>query len=608
MSQQSDRRSFLKQFLGAGAVAWLAGKEILGQSVADGFADPVPFVEKPFSLERDFFEIKSSLDSQAVFSLSVASGDPRPNGVVLWTRVTPSGGATQATVAFQIATNASFAANTLVAEGLAETNAGRDFTIKLPVQNAALRPFRTYYYRFIYNNTASRTGRFKTLPNENAFVGSLRFAFISCQDYANGFYTALQFLAQENLDFIVHLGDYIYETASSSGVRTIPALPSGEPTAQDLADFRHLYRVYRSDLNLQKVHENFTFISIWDDHEFANDSWREFHPDNNITASTPRPEQRQAANQAWAEYNLANIPFNPSLPPTQSIQAYRSFKFGNLLELVVTDERLYRDGPPCGFETFGQRYFTDRCDAAEVPERTMLGQPQRDWFIGKMSGSNAVWKFWANEVMLMQFKILNSALSSRQSLEAQEKLPVKTREKIAELQADGIFDIFANLDQWDGYPAERAQILNALRQANVKNLVAITGDIHSFLAGYLKSNYDNRSESPVGIELVVGSITSSNFSEIIADALNGVSPTSPPVEVKNILEFLELLATVVILINNPHMAFFNSSAHGYSVIEVNHLAMSCTMKAVSTVQSQTATLRTLQRFTVFRDSNLLLPF
>lgn len=607
MSQPTDRRSFLKQLLATGAVAWLAGKEVFARSDADNFANPVRFVEKPYQLDRSYFAIDQNLSPENVFPLSVASGDPRPNGVVLWTQITPAGGQTPATVAFQIATNSSFAANTLVVEGLAETSDARDFTFKLPVQHFALQPFRIYYYRFIYNNTASRTGRFKTLPAENAFLGSLRYAFISCQDYANGYYTALQFLAQENLDFVVHLGDYIYETASSGGVRTIPALPSGAATAQNLADYRQIYRTYRSDQNLQRVHENFTFISIWDDHEFANDSWREFHPDDNITATTPRPEQRQAANQAWSEYNLADVSFNPSLPSTESIQAYRSFRFGNLLELVVTDERLYRDGPPCGFEDFGQRYFAPRCDEAEAPTRTMLGPTQREWFVDKMTNSSAAWKFWANEVMLMQFKILNS-FSSFAAAEAEMKLPPKSREKIAELHARGIFDIFANLDQWDGYPAERAAILDALRQANVKNLVAITGDIHSFLAGYLKENYGDLSESPVGIELVVGSVTSANFAELIEGALQGIPIPNGPVSAENILDFLELLATIVILINNPHMAYFNSSSHGYAVIELNHFSMSCTMKAVSTVRSQTATLRTLKRFLVFRNSNFLLPY
>ena len=275
----------------------------------------------------------------------MASGDPRPNGVVLWTRINA---AQQTIVAFQIATSSTFSPSSIIVEGLTQTDAARDYTVKLPVQNSALRPFRTYYYRFISGGTASRAGRFKTLPTPNQFVGSLRYAFISCQDYSNGFYTALNFLSQENLDFVVHLGDYIYENAGT-GVRSVPPLPSGQGTAQDLADFRHIYRVYRSDVNLQKVHENFAFISIWDDHEFANDSWREFHPDNNITADTPRPEKRQAANQAWSEYNLADVPFNPALPSTESIRAYRSFKFGNLLELVVTDERLYRDGPPVRF-------------------------------------------------------------------------------------------------------------------------------------------------------------------------------------------------------------------------------------------------------------------
>jgi alkaline phosphatase D len=605
MSQKSDRRSFLTQLLAGGTVAWLVGKEVFGQSIMGDYANPVSFIKQPDELDRSFFEVDQNLGSEDVFPLSVASGDPRVNGIVLWTTINSSS-AVNETVAFQMARNSNFSQNSIVVEGLVQTNAGRDFTVKLPVQNAALRPFTTYYYRFIYNNTASRTGRFKTLPTDRAFISSLRFAFISCQDYANGFYTALQFLAQENLDFVVHLGDYIYETASS-GVRSIPPLPSGAATAQTLDDYRHIYRTYRSDRNLQAVHENFTVISIWDDHEFANDSWREFHPDDNITPDTPRPEQRQAANQAWSEYNLADVPFDPNLPPTESITAYRSFVFGNLLELVVTDERLYRDGPPCGFEQFGQRYFSQRCGAAESPARTMLGQTQRDWFIEQMTNSRAVWKFWANEVMLMQFKILNS-FASLASREAQEKMPEETKEKIAELQSRGLFDIFATLDQWDGYPAERAAILETLEENNVRNLVAITGDIHSFLAGYLKKNYDDLFESPVGIELVVGSVTSANFAELIEGALQGIPIPNGPVTAENILEFVELLGTVVIRLNNPHMAYFDSSNHGYSIVEVNQFSITCTMKAVSTVRSQTTALRTLKRFIVFSNSNLLLPY
>jgi alkaline phosphatase D len=606
MKRVSDRREFLKQLLATGSVAWLASQTVFGQALTESFANPVSFTEKPNKLDRAFFEVNDGLNPQQVFPLSVASGDPRQHGIVLWTRVDPAAVVNpQTPVAYQIATSNTFSASSLVLEGLATVSAAKDYTVKLPLENTALQPFRTYYYRFIYNQTASRTGRFKTLPTEQAYVSRLRFAFVSCQDYANGYYTALQYLAQENLDFIVHLGDYIYETASTGPVRSIPALPSGAATAQTIDDYRHIWRVYRSDLNLQAVHENFACISIWDDHEFANDSWREFHPDDNITPDTPRPDQRQAANQAWSEYNLADVPFNPALPPTESIKAYRSFRFGRLMELVVTDERLYRDGPPCGFNTVGQRYATVRCAEAESPTRTMLGQTQRDWFINKMTTSTATWKFWANEVMLMQFRILNSIFSLTEEQKA--KLPKQTQKKIEEVQQNDFFvDLYLNLDQWDGYPAERAAIFNALRQANVKNLVAITGDIHSFLAGYLKTDFDSN-ESPLGIELVVGSVTSSNFGELIGGVLGGGQVPSAPIPPEVVSGIVDLLVSGLILLTNPHMQFFNSSTHGYAVLEVTPFGTTSTFKVVSTVQSPTAELRTLKRYFIPRDVPALIP-
>ena len=169
--------------------------------------------------------------------------------------------------------------------------------MKLPVSSGVLAPYTTYYYRFIYNQIPSRTGRFKTLPNSTASLAQLKIGYVVCQDYGNGYYTALSYLAQEDVDYVVHLGDYIYETITSAlfqnnPVRTVPPFPSGSTTVPvNVDDYRHLYKVYRSDVNQQAVHEQFAYIQLWDDHEFANDSHQDFHPDDNTAPNTATPFQ-----------------------------------------------------------------------------------------------------------------------------------------------------------------------------------------------------------------------------------------------------------------------------------------------------------------------------
>lgn len=465
-----------------------------------------------------------------IFSLSVASGDPQPNGIVLWTRVDPTAQSAGDLVAWQVATEPGFVNVTL--SGIAQLSPDRDNTVKLPVSATQLLPSTTYYYRFIYNSVASRTGRFKTLPAANSSPANLRFGFVVCQDFGNGFYTAYNHLANENIDFVLHLGDYVYETVGdpafqANAIRTVPPFPSGSTSIpQTIDDYRHLYKTYRGDANLQRAHEQFAFIQLWDDHEFANDCHQDFHPDNNAAPEAPLPALRQAANQAWSEYGLADTPFSSNQSWDRSLQVYRKFSFGNLVDLIVTDERLYRDGPPCGNNQIFERYFSAGCSGLASSTRTMLGPVQRDWFLQQVTGSSAVWKLWANEVMLMQLKIAGA--------------------------------IFVNLDQWDGYPKERAAILNAIRSSGVKNTVALTGDLHTFLAGYLKPDFNNLFDKPFGVELMVGSITSANLKESIESAID---LPSAPVPAKHFGVPPNLLEPLVRL-NNPHIQYWNGSTHG----------------------------------------------
>ena len=570
------RRNFIRNAATAGAVAWIAPVHQLFSANVQTYPHQVPFMasqDMPDVTAADtqmLFQIDPAFTAQdqaAMYPQSVASGDPQPNGIVLWTRIAPAamGAPSADTIAWQIATDASFAPAQILVQGVAPVSPASDYTVKLPIANAVLASYSVFYYRFIYNLVPSRTGRFKTLPAADAQLAQLKIGYVVCQDYNNGYYTALNYLAQEDVEYVVHLGDYIYETITqTNAARAVPAFASGGAIPQTVDDYRHLYQVYRSDPNQQAVHENFSYILLWDDHEFANDCHQDFHPDNNTapnTATTPQPALRQAANQAWSEYGLADVSFDPTQSWEQSLQVYRKFSFGTLMDLIVTDERLYRDGPPCGSNIIGQRYFSLGCGEMSDKTRTMLGLTQRQWFLDQLTGSTATWKIWANEVMLMQLKF---ALA------------------------------YIDLDQWDGYQQERNLIFNTVHNSGVKNFVAITGDLHTFLAGYLKRDFDNPFESPVGIELMVGSISSANLAEEIE---SGLDLPSAPLPAKQMGVAPNLLDPVI-RAANPHIKYWDSSTHGYGVLTITPTLLTCEFKAVSTIREPTATLVPLKTFTI----------
>jgi alkaline phosphatase D len=581
-----ERRGFLTG-LAVGAVGWLAAGRTPGIGAAPRvYAHPVPFIGAAEAAEpAESFLVdaaRTQASQSATYPQSVASGDPNPNGAVLWTRVDPSAMAPGIdTVSWQVAESPTFTPGTIILQGTVTILAQNDNTVSLPIVNTALAPFTVYYYQFIYNGVASRTGRFKTLPSATDTLTQLNVGLTNCQDYSNGFYNAYAYLAQEELDVVVFLGDYIYEYLNdgvggpnNGPVRVVPPYPSGAQYPTSLADYRHLYQTYRADPNIQAAHEQFAFISLWDDHEFFNDCHQDFHPDDDppgVTATTPQAALRSAATQAWTEYSMAAVPFNPSLGWEQEITVYRSFSFGTLTQLVVTDERLYRDGPPCG-NADDQRYFTTGCGTQQASNRTMLGATQKSWFLNQITQSKATWKLWANEVMLAQYKY-------------------------------GVFGtpaaVFFDLDAWDGYEAERANILTSIHGAGVKNLVALSGDAHLFMASYLKTDFNNLFAQPVAVEFLTGPISSSNYS----DSLSGFpfAPASAPGAARMLrqanAEPLDTLEPVV-LASNPHMQFWNGSTWGYSVLTITAQSLVCTFKVVSTVKQPSATLSTLVTYTV----------
>ena len=558
-----DRRDFLKYSLATSVAVWA------GTAVPGGIGIEAAEAEELFAVKR--------LNPRR-FPQSVASGDPRPNGIVLWTRIAaPKQRSVK--VAYEIARESDTKFKRPLVRGVARTDRSRDYTVKVQVQRRDLKPFRKYRYRFIYNGEKSRTGHFKTLPAPGADVSKLRFGFVSCQDYTNGYYNAYYHLAREGeLDFIVHLGDYMYETVSSDsfqGGGPPPRqfrFPDGGEECLTLKDYRFAYKKYRTDRNLQMVHEKCAMIQVWDDHEFANDAYQIYAPDEGGTQATPNrnPRRRENATRAWAEFNAVGVSYNAAKGPLDEIVIYRSFDFGNLMQLVMTDQRLYRDGPPAGNET-QDRYLTPGTGAEEAPVRTMLGDGTRTtpdglprpaqlgYFLNKMTNSTKRWKVWGNEVTFMQNKVANTYLGAGNLFPTLD--PAAAPE-----------GVYITLDQWDGYQAERRRITQEIRDKNVRNFVTITGDIHSYIAGYIKENYDDPTSTgqnrPVGVELICGSITSSNLTEIGSMGF-GAAPAPDANQF-----------TAAVTASNPHIKYFNSNDHGYNLMEVTKDSILCTMTRV----------------------------
>ncbi|WP_428912004.1 alkaline phosphatase D family protein [Niallia sp. Krafla_26] len=574
------RRKLLKTFLAGSALFALESTGILSPSHTLAKA-----VGAQNLGHAHRYEVKYPIG--AGFTQSVASGDPTPKGAILWTRVNPDVTGIQGLSADQFDSSMiQWLANRLNAgnsqlSDLIETgqvvmvDISKTPDFQLPVLtgftpiwkdfdhivrldvDGLLESSTVYYYRFItQNGYVSQTGRFKTLPKETDAV-PVKFGYITCQDYTNGYFNALHHLADEEIDFVIHVGDYIYESVGDplyqspiEGRKIL--LPSGGTKAKTLDDYRTLYRTYREDQDLQKLHENHAMIGIWDDHEFANDTYYPaIAPDDSLS---PDPKRRLVANQVWFEYMPARVQFDKSLPFDQSIRIYRSFKIGSLVELVMTDERLYRSPHPCGPEVM-DKYFAVGCEDINNPNRTMLGFGQREWLLDKLTNSEATWKIWGNEVQFAPLKLLGR---------------------------------YFNLDAWDGYAAERTSIASHLKAHQIKNLITLTGDLHTFEASLMKEDYNKDPDSEAfGVEFMVGSVTSSNLREAIRNALNNLPTNSSPVPLPALDELIsELLGTLgslstvtselllghvqnIIKLENPSTKLFDSATHGYAILELS---------------------------------------
>jgi alkaline phosphatase D len=479
------------------------------------------------------------------FSLGVASGAPRADGFVLWTRLAPEplsvnpetpggmrGG--DVTVAYEIATDP--AMRDVVRRG--EVAAEQVFAYSVHLDVRGLQPSRPYWYRFMSGDASSRIGRAATLPAPGAALDRLRFGFVSCSNYEHGYFSGYRHLADENPEFVLYLGDYIYETIEER--RPIVRRHSDGIEAATLPTYRNRYAQYRLDQDLQRLHAEAPALVTWDDHEVQNDyadKWSEHFDDPELFLV-----RRAAAYRAFYEH----MPVRPILsqPNGPIMRVYDRFTFGDLIEISMLDGRQYRSREACYAppNKGGMHLETDAsCPERREAGRSMMGFGQEAWLYAGLAHSKAQWNLIGQDVLMAQYHVKQS-------------------------------DAFAfSTDDWDGYPANRARLLKRIQDTHVSNPVVVGGDIHSFFANDLKLDFDDPGSPVVATEFVGTSISS----------------YGPPYDV-----------IAQALPDNPHVHFFESRQRGYVCVDLERAQMQARMRIVSDVKDPKADISTLRTFAV----------
>lgn len=465
-------------------------------------------------------------ETAPAFPHGIASGDPLPDGVLLWTRVTPSpeavpgSGLGPATaVGWEVAEDRNFAR--VVASGAVTATAASDHTVKVDVRG--LRPHTPYWYRFTAGATVSAIGRTLTAPPVDAATPGIRFGVVSCANWESGYFSAYRHLAaRTDLDAVLHLGDYVYEYASGAYPEAKYVVRPHQPRHEivSLADYRTRHGTYKTDADLQALHAAHPVVAIWDDHEFANDAWSGGAENHTPGAEGDWAARAAAAKQAYFEW----MPVRASIAGT----VYRRLRFGSLVDLHLLDLR-----------TFRSQQVKVGSGAVDDPERTITGRAQLDWLKSGLANSNATWKLVGTSVMI--------------SPVAFGSLPAHLLKPLTKLLGLPEGGLTISTDQWDGYTDDRKELLGHLKDRGIKNTVFLTGDIHMAWANDVPVNMATYPGSgTTATEFVVTSVTSDNIDDILHVPADTAS----------------LVAEAAIKAANWHVKWLDMDSHGYGVLDV----------------------------------------
>ncbi len=525
-----DRRTFVKSAIGAAGL-WVLSDPLLSRALA-----AVPGA------------------SDVAFAQGIASGQVNGTAATLWTQL--SGLSSPSRLTVEVARDEAFANVVARTEALADPGAAG--TARVRIGGGALQPGERYWYRFeTADGESSPVGRFRTsLPPDSK--EPVKLAFFACQDFLSGNYAAHRDLAQQDVDLVVCLGDYIYEDAYfENAVRKVPETPDGQ--TRTYGEYTAQYETYHSDEFLRAVRASAPLISIWDDHE-VEDNYAARLPGGKSKKRGARPipfaERRASAYRAFFD---AMPVIRDAVTPDK---IYGATRFGQV-DLLALDTRQFRTNQVCnpGDEFIG---FCGDLSQTRRKTSTLLGAPQRDWLIDRLKTSTAPWKLIANQVMI-------------QSLDLAPGYPLNT-------------------DAWDGYAYERTLIADAIAKHGVEDVAFFTGDIHTFFAGSVSRTGRHKSVwvdgygkggAPVATELVIGSITSQGIADRFAtteSTRNAAAKVLDP-----------LLRSA-----NPHLKYSNSAYKGYGLAEVTSGALKVQFRAVREVRKADAQVFTLARFEIPR--------
>ncbi|MGR2823947.1 alkaline phosphatase [Acinetobacter sp. 1124_18A] len=538
-------------------------------------------------------------EAQADFLHGVASGDPLQDKVILWTRLTPLDLSARLKVAWEITTDNQFKQN--LKTGVVETTKTDDFTVK--VDATGLQANTIYYYRFRFGNKVSAVGQTKTLPIS---TNKVSFAVCSCSNYPAGYFYVYREMAKQNVDVVIHLGDYIYEYGAG-GYATEDAAKLGRTLPSDnnkeiikLDDYRKRYALYRQDKDLQAAHQRHPFIVIWDDHELANDAWRD-GAENHQDKEGPFSDRKLAALQAYFEW----MPIRP-VSSTDHLNIYRQFNFGSLVQLTMLDTRIIARDKQLEYADYmtaaglnAQKFQTDLTN----PKRTLMGYTQRDWLVDKLKQSTATWNVIGQQVLMSKMWIpaelllsLGQITSGGASAETLAKMNAQITELVtlklrleqgdptltAQEKARVTTVVPYNLDAWDGYYAERETVYENLANLN-KKVIVLAGDTHNAWASYLHSQKGQY----VGVELATSSVSSPGLEKYLS------------IPIAQLQQFEFAFTTLI-----DELAYCNLNQRGYLVVTLDDKQVQSDWIFVDSIKSAEYKVDASRNFQLVLDKNL----
>lgn len=463
------------------------------------------------------------------FTLGVASGDPDPTSVILWTRLAPvplsdTSLIDAVDVSWRIATDSELRKVVQAGQVVASPEHAHCVHVEAP----GLQPYCEYFYRFEANGYQSPVGRTRTLPLPGAELEKFSIALTSCQEYSQGYFTAYRDVVARKPDLVVHNGDYIYE-APSGTIRPYPVYPE----ARTLADYRNLYAQYRQDADLRAAHAQIPWIVLWDDHEVVND-WGPGHFLPSSRNALMSDDEYKARRRDAANAFLEHMPLRASLAGNGAPVFYARNVIGNFLELNRLDVRSYRDRPVCIENR--DKEFADCADAHD-PARSMLGDTQEQWLYDNFGTSGCQWNCLVQATVMAPFDRMAGP------------------------------DVLYETDGWDNYAANRDRIVQHIHGNKIRNSVSLGGNIHAYYAGTVPLAPEQC--EPVLTELITTSVTASGGGSERYNDVNGRRG------------------------ENPCLEYFDNRYHGYTLLEFGRERIDVSLRIVNDIKDEDSPVSTL---------------